>query len=164
MPLWRALRFALGRRANPSYQELSTYDYEDGIVIQGRRFWDRDNEVGAKPGRSPKARELWKLVEELVDRFNQLEGDALRRVGKAVDRYVEAFEVSTLELRLTLMHSALHLIVTKDEYLGQPNDVVPDDVPKPNSGGVNWGLAKAIGVLEIEWKDLFSAEVGGHEM
>ena len=164
MPLWRALRFALGRRTNPSYQELSTYDYEDGIAIQGRRFWYRNNDVETRPGRGPNAGELWKLVEELVDRFNQLEGDALRRAEKAVDRYVEAFEVSTLELKLTLMHSALHLIVTKDEYLGQRNDVVPDDVPKPNAGSVNWGVAKAIGILGVEWKDLFSDEVDSDEM
>ena len=165
MPLWRALRFALGRRTNPSYQELSTYDYEDGIVIQGRRFWDRDNEVEAKPGRSPKARELWKLVEELVDRFNQLEGDALRRAGKAVDRYVEAFEVPTLELKLTLMHSALHLVLVGGEYDHGSNDVIPDGVPKPPDGGkVKWGLARFIGIHGIEWKDLFSEEVDAREM
>jgi len=163
-PLWYALRFALGSRANPTYHELSTCDYENEVAIQGRRFWNRTNEVESRPGRGPNAHELWTLVEHLTERFDQLEGDALNRMEKAVIRYVEAFEVPTIEIQLTLMHSALHLIVTKDEYLGQSENVVPENVPRPHGGPVNWGLAKAIGILGIEWKDLFSDDVDAEEM
>jgi hypothetical protein len=164
VPFWNSLRFALGRRPNPPCHELSTYDYEEEVAFQGRRFWNRNNEVETTPGRGPNANELWKLVEQLVRKFNELGEDTNRKAGKAVTRYVEAFEAPTAELKLTLMHSALHLIVTKDEYLDRPNDVVPDDVPTPNAGGVNWGLAKAIGILRIKWKDLFSGEVDVEEM
>jgi len=163
-PLWSALRFGLGRRADPHYQELTTHDYENGAVLRGRRFWSRSNEVESQPGREPHADQLWDLVEDLTHRFDALGGDELQRAEKAVNRYVEAFEAPTLELKLTLLHSGIHLIVTKGEYLDQPNEVVPDEVPKPHGGRVNWGVAKFIGVHEIEWKDLFSDEVDREEM
>jgi hypothetical protein len=164
MPLWNALRFALGRRSDPPYQELTTRDYESGVRLKGRRFWNRNNDVESQPGREPRADQLWNLVEELAPRFDVLEGDELQRARKAVNRYVEAFEAPTAELKLTLLHSGIHLMVTKDEYLDQPNDIVPDDVPKPHGGAVNWGVAKFIGVHGIEWKDLFSDEVDRKEM
>jgi len=164
MPLWSALRFALGRRAAPPYQELTTHDYENAVQFKGRRFWNRTNEVETRPGREPPARELWDLIEELVRQFDALEGDELQKAEKAVDRYVESFEAPNLELKLTLLHSGIHLIVTKDEYSDRPNEVAPDDVPKPHGGGVNWGVAKFIGVHGIEWRDLFSDEVDREEM
>jgi len=164
MPLWSALRFAIGRRADPPYQELTTHDYENGAILKGRRFWNRSNVVESRPGRATGADQLWNLVEELARRFDSLEGDELQRAEKAVNRYVEAFEAPHLELKLTLLHSGIHLIVTKDEYREEPDDVAPDDVPKPHGGKVNWGVAKFIGVHRIEWKDLFSAEVDQDEM
>jgi hypothetical protein len=164
MPLWSALRFALGRRADPPYQELTTHDYENGAILKGRRFWNRSNEVESRPGRVTDADQLWNLVEELARRFDSLEGDELQRAEKAVNRYVEAFEAPHLELKLTLLHSGIHLIVTKDEYREEPDDVAPEEVPKPHGGPVNWGVAKFIGVHGIEWRDLFSDEVDREEM
>jgi len=164
-PLWYALRFALGCRARPLYHELSIYDYEEGIAYQGRRFWKQTNEVKTSPHRGHNANQLWALVEQLSTKLDELEGDVLNRAEKALIRYVESFEVATLELQLTLLHSALHLILDGGDYHRGSNDVIPNDVPKPpNGGSVKWGLARFVGIHGIEWKDLFSDDVDAEEL
>jgi hypothetical protein len=163
-PLWTALRFALGRRAYPFYQEINIHDHEEGVFYRSKRFWDRERTTHSTPGRTGNASELWELIEELAAQLQSLDDKDGKRARKAVDRYVEAFEAPNAELRLTLLHSALHLILVGNEYHKESNSARPEDVPKPSGGRVNWGLGKFIGVHEIEWQDLFSDDPDAREV
>lgn len=153
LPLSYAIKFINGYRVDSYVQTMTFFNPNNK-----RYVWiKRTNKVRSlKSGRQIRNNLYnghWKFIEDFTNKFIQLNDDDQIRIKRSIDRFSEAIEAEYLELKLTLLHSALSILLDIDRYSYFNKEDKPADFPMP-PGGVTYRMAKFILEHNLDWNDL----------
>lgn len=153
LPISYGIKFVNGYRVDSYMQTMSFFDPKNKRYIWVKRVNKLRSLKSGRQIRNDLYNGYWKFIEDFTDRFIQLADDDQTRIKRCIDRFTEAIEADYLELKLTLLHSALSILLDIDRYSYFKKNDKPADFPMP-PGGVTYPMAKFILEHDLEWKDL----------
>ncbi|WP_409029504.1 hypothetical protein [Gracilimonas sediminicola] len=157
-PFRYSLRFLTGSKIDSFNQSLFFYDVNSKrycSIEKISREWDRKAHQSLR--RNITYSKSWDLIQDFVKAFESITNEDKIRIRRAIDRFNEAFEAPYLELKLTLLHSALTILLDVKKYT-KPLHEYDKDLPTPINGSLPKRLANCITTHKLKWKDLLSEE------
>lgn len=152
-PIFYGIKFVNGYRVDSYRQILSYFDPTEKRYVWIKRVNKVRKLTSGRRLHNSIYSGQWVFVENFSRKFIQLSDDDQIRITRSIDRFSEAMEADYLELKLTLLHSALSILLDVERYNYFDKNDKPNDFPMP-PGGVTFRMAKFILEHNLEWRDL----------
>lgn len=153
LPINYGIKFVNGYRVDSYMQIMSYFNPNSKRYVWVKRVNKVRSQKSGRQIHNDLYNGYWKFIEDFTNRFIQLDVNDQTRVKRCIDRFTEAIEADYLELKLTLLHSALSILLNIDRYNNFKEGDKPTDFPMP-PGGVTYRMAKFILEHNLEWRDL----------
>lgn len=153
----KAIYFTTGKRINSHSSGLYYYWQDDKTYLAVTRYKSTVNRETLWIKRSKSYIGGWELIRDISESLIKLTQKDKKRIYRAIDRYVECFEVPYLEVKLVLLHSALSILLDIEKYRDLKVSDINQSIPIKRSGKpgeLPLRIAAFIQKKGLQWQDI----------